>query len=115
MSKTKDHPTSQQVTLGIGARLRTRVKQNTQRQMRRVKKTSKSTIKRMKFALGEHIRVVPLHHPEPPIWIAELSRVRRAPEAETVDCFDGAAHPARASARLGYRNGVGVANAKLFT
>jgi len=29
MSKTKDHPTSQQVTLGIGARLRTRVKQNT--------------------------------------------------------------------------------------
>src|SRR5947209_7236285 len=58
--------------------------------MRRVKKTTKSTIKRMKFALGEHIRVVPLHHPEPPISIAELSRVRREREAETVDFFDGA-------------------------
>ena len=29
MSKTKDHPISQQVTLGVGARLSTRVKQNT--------------------------------------------------------------------------------------
>src|SRR2546430_3269521 len=83
--------------------------------MRRVKKTTKSTIKRMKLALGEHIRVVPLHHPEPPISIAELGRVRREPEAETVDFFDCAAHPAPTSVRLTYRNGVLIANVEVFT
>src|SRR5438876_4221257 len=69
----------------------------------------------MKFALGEHIRVVPLYHPEPPISIAELSRVRREREAETVDFFDGAAHPAPTSARLTYRNGGLIANVEVFT
>ena len=83
--------------------------------MRRVRKTTKSKVKRVKFALGEHIRVVPLHHPKQPISIAELSRVRREREAETVDFFAGEAHPAPISARLTYRNGVLIANVEAFT
>lgn len=68
-----------------------------------------------KFAPGEYIRVVPLHHPKPAISIDELEREKLRRKGEKVDLFDGAPHPAPASAKLTYRNGPLITNVEVFT
>jgi len=65
------------------------------------------------FALGEHIRVVPLHHPKPSVAIDDLARARR--EWDEQDLFDGKAHAAPASAHLTYQGGPLIQNVQVFT
>lgn len=65
------------------------------------------------FQLGEHIRVVPLHHPKPSVAIGDLARARREWDAQ--DLFDGKAHAVPASAHLNYQGGPLIQNAQVFT
>jgi hypothetical protein len=74
------------------------------------KKPAKATAA---FKPGEHIRVVPLHHPKPSIDIADLSR--RGAAAEEGDLFDGQPHPAPASAHLSYNGGPLICNVQVYT
>src|SRR5438445_12674075 len=69
---------------------------------------SRSKTKTKKFQPGEHIRVVPLHHPKPVIAIGER-------EPEGGDLFDGKPHPASASAKLTYRGGALLEKVEVFT
>src|SRR6266446_2800414 len=80
-----------------------------------MKKTTKLTPKSTTFAPGEHIRVVPLHHPKPEYSIDELGKERKGREKEEHDLFDGKAHAAPASAQLIYRGGALIPNGKVFT
>jgi hypothetical protein len=73
-----------------------------------MKKSSKGKRKINKFEPGEHIRVVPLHHPKPVVAIGER-------EPEGGDLFDGKPHPALASAKLTYRGGALLTNVEVFT
>ena len=65
------------------------------------------------FALGEHIRVVPLHHPKPSVAIDNLARARR--EWDEQDLFDGSPHAIPASAHLNYQGGPLIQNVQVFT
>jgi hypothetical protein len=74
-----------------------------------MKRSVKTKSKIKKFQPGEHVRVVPLHHPKPAVSIEEL----RAREDEG-DLFDGNPHPAPASAKLTYRGGALLTNVAVF-
>ena len=74
-----------------------------------MKKSAKTRNKTKKFEPGEHIRVVPLHHPKPAVTIEELR------EREEGDLFDGQPHVAPASAKLTYRGGALLTNVEVFT
>jgi hypothetical protein len=65
------------------------------------------------FGPGEHIRVVPLHHPKPAVAIDELARARA--EGGDQDLFDGKPHPAPPSAHLTYQGGPLIQNVQVFT
>jgi hypothetical protein len=78
-----------------------------------MKKGSASNRNLKMFALGEHVRVVPLHHPKPSVAIDDLARARR--EWDEQDLFDGKAHPAPASAHLTYQGGPLLQNVQVFT
>lgn len=73
-----------------------------------MKKSSKSKRKINKFEPGEHVRVVPLHHPKSVVAIGER-------EPEGGDFFDGNPHPGVASAKLAYRGGALLTNVEVFT
>ena len=77
-----------------------------------MKKANQPAAKSKKFEPGEHIRVVPLHHPKPAVSIDELSRQREGGEQ---DLFDGQPHPAPANAQLTFRNGSLIPNVQVFT
>jgi len=77
-----------------------------------MKKANKPAPKSKKFEPGEHIRVVPLHHPKPAVSIDDLSRQREGGEQ---DLFDGQPHPAPANAQLTFRNGSLIPNVQVFT
>ena len=62
---------------------------------------------------GEHIRIVPLHHPKPAVSVDELARAREAGEEQ--DLFDGRAHPAPARAHLTYEGGPLIQNVQVYT
>ena len=64
------------------------------------------------YAPGEHIRVVPLHHPKPAIGLDELARRR---DEEGRELFDGRPHLAPANAQLTYRGGALLTNVEVFT
>lgn len=70
-----------------------------------MKKSSKPT--------GEHVRVVPLHHPKPSVSIDDLARARRKPEDQ--DLFDGKPHVIPTSAHLTYGGGPLITNVQVFT
>ncbi|MDB6019196.1 MAG: hemagglutinin protein [Pedosphaera sp.] len=78
-----------------------------------MKNTKASSSKVKNFEPGEHIRVVPLHHPKPSVSIDEQSQRRR--EGDDHELFDGKPHPASANAKLTYRNGPLLENAQVFT
>ena len=80
-----------------------------------MKKSSKRTTKHPTFEPGEHIRVVPLHHPKPAISIDELSRRKEKEGEEEQDLFDGQPHPAALDAHLSYRGGPLIPNVEVFT
>ena len=80
-----------------------------------MKKPSKPTTKSTTFAPGEHVRVVPLHHPKPAISIDELAKARKGKEKEERDLFDGKPHAVPASALLTYRKGALLPNVEVFT
>ncbi|TMQ16277.1 MAG: hypothetical protein E6K82_23835 [Candidatus Rokuibacteriota bacterium] len=67
----------------------------------------------VKFAPGEHVRIVPLHYPKPSISIDELGRLRG--EAPDTDLFDGQPHVAAATAQLTYNNGPLLTSVQVFT
>jgi hypothetical protein len=73
-----------------------------------MEKSPRTKSKTSKFEPGEHIRVVPLHHPKPVVAIG-------AREPKGGDLFDGKPHPAAASAKLTYRGGALLTNVKVFT
>jgi hypothetical protein len=73
-----------------------------------MKRSAKVKAKTKKFEPGEHVRVVPLHHPKPVVAIGER-------EPEGGDLFDGKPHPALASAKLTYRGGALLTNVEVFT
>ncbi len=77
-----------------------------------MKKPNPPTTKVKKFEPGEHIRVVPLHHPKPAVSIDDLSRPR---EGGDQDLFDGQPHPAAANAQLTFRNGPLISSVQVFT
>src|SRR5438309_1184609 len=62
---------------------------------------------------GEHVRVVPLHHPKPSVSIDDLARARRRPKDQ--DLFDGQPHPATLTAHLTYNGGHLVTNVQVFS
>lgn len=68
---------------------------------------------RKQFKAGEHIRVVPLHHPKPSVAIEDLAKARR--EWEDQDLFDGKAHAIPATAHLNYNHGPLIQNTQVFT
>src|SRR6185437_3584676 len=76
-------------------------------------KSSKSTAKSQQFAPGEHLRVVPLHHPKPSVSIDDWSRRRDAEDGR--DLFDGKPHTVPANAHLIYSGGPLNLNAEVFT
>lgn len=80
-----------------------------------MKKPNKPTSKSVKFAPGEHVRVVPLHYPKPAISIDEIAKARKGREKEEHDLFDGKAHAAPASAHLVYNKGALLPNVEVFT
>jgi len=85
----------------------------TKQQIKRtMKKINKSKTKSAKFAPGEHIRVVPLHHPKPSVSIDDLKGRRSEGEK---DLFDGKAHAAPANAHLTYNGGPLITNVEVFT
>ncbi len=65
------------------------------------------------FEPGEHVRIVPLHHPKPSVAIDELRRP--GAEGGDQDLFDGKPHPAPASAHLTYQGGPLIQNVQVFT
>src|SRR5207248_1325060 len=67
----------------------------------------------VKFAPGEHVRIVPLHYPKPSVSIDELGRLRG--EAPETDLFDGQPHVAAATAHLTYNNGPLLTSVQVFT
>src|SRR5207253_1398266 len=67
----------------------------------------------VKFAPGEHVRIVPLHYPKPSVSIDELGRLRG--ETADTDPFDGQPHVAPASAHLTYNNGPLLTAVQVFT
>ncbi len=73
----------------------------------------RTSAKTKMFEAGEHVRVVPLHHPKPSVDIDELARARA--ETGDQDLFDGKPHPAPASAHLTYQGGPLIASAQVFT
>jgi hypothetical protein len=75
-----------------------------------MKKSKKSTM----FQKGEHIRVVPLHHPKPLVSIDELGRRREGERGER-DLFDGKSHAAPPNAHLTYNGGPLLGNVEVFT
>ncbi len=77
--------------------------------MKKSKRPRKSTTS---FEPGEHIRVVPLHHPKPSVPIDALGRLREDKER---DLFDGKPHVAPASAHLNYNGGPLLTNVTVFT
>jgi hypothetical protein len=79
--------------------------------MKKPAKSAKSSI----FAPGEHIRVVPLHHPKPAFTIDDLSRARRGPEPDDGELFDGKAHAIPANAHLTYNGGPLIPNVEVYT
>ncbi len=74
-----------------------------------MKRSAKVKSKIKKFEPGEHIRVVPLHHPKPAVSIEELR------EREEGDLFDGKPHVGPATAKLTYRGGALLKNVAVFT
>ncbi len=79
-----------------------------------MKKPSKSSVRSTAtFKPGEHVRVVPLHHPKPSVSIDDLSRMRG--EDEDGDLFDGQPHPAPANAHLSYNGGPLICNVQVYT
>ena len=80
-----------------------------------MKKSSKRTTKHPTFEPGEHIRVVPLHHPKPAISIDELSRRKEKEGEAEQDLFDGQPHPTPLDAHLSYRGGPLIPNVEVFT
>lgn len=80
------------------------------------KSTKKPAAKKAKFAAGEHIRVVPLHHPKPEYSIDELNRARKVrEEGDKSELFDGKAHAVPLNAQLTYRGGALIPNVEVFT
>jgi hypothetical protein len=75
----------------------------------------KSTPSKTTFAAGEHVRIVPLHHPKPAVSIRDLARARRARDEDDSELFDGKPHPAAASALLTYRDGPLLTGAQVYT
>src|SRR5437879_9618660 len=67
----------------------------------------------VKFAPGEHVRIVPLHYPKPSVSIDELGRLRGEPPGS--DLFDGQPHVAAATAHLTYNNGPLLTAVQVFT
>jgi len=65
------------------------------------------------FESGEHVRVVPLHHPKPVLSIDELGRRRR--EGDDRDLFDGKPHAVPINAHLSYGKGPLLANVEVLT
>jgi hypothetical protein len=78
-----------------------------------MKRSPKAKSKTKKFQPGEHIRVVPLHHPKPAVSIEDVRRARR--EWEKGDPFDGKPHAVPAIAKLTYRGGALLQNVEVFT
>src|ERR1017187_8735098 len=77
-----------------------------------MKKSVKS--KSTTFASGEHVRVVPLHHPKPSVAIGDLARTRREQE-DGGDLFDGKPHSIAAGAHLNYNHGPLIPNVQVYT
>lgn len=65
------------------------------------------------FQTGEHVRVVPLHHPKPSASIDDLARGRRGGRDQ--DLFDGKPHALAAPAQLVYMGGPLIPNVQIFT
>jgi hypothetical protein len=65
------------------------------------------------FEAGEHVRVVPLHHPKPSVSIDDIARGRR--EGKDLDLFDGKPHVLAAPAHLTYMGGPLIPNVQVFT
>jgi hypothetical protein len=65
------------------------------------------------FQPGEHVRVVPLHHPKPSVSIDDLARGRRGGRDQ--DLFDGKPHALAAPAKLVYMGGPLIPNVQIFT
>jgi len=89
-------------------------KKITKRPKTTTKKAAKRKTKPSMFAPGEHVRVVPLHHPKPAISIDELGRQRREGDEEG-DLFDGKPHGALVPAHLVYNKGPLLTNVQVFT
>jgi hypothetical protein len=83
--------------------------------MKQAKGTRGSTGRRQaagSFAPGEHVRVVPLHHPKPSVTIDGLKKMREEGER---DLFDGKPHAVAPDAHLTYRKGPLLPNVEVFT
>jgi hypothetical protein len=65
------------------------------------------------FQPGEHVRIVPLHHPKPSVSIDDLARGRRVGKDQ--DLFDGKPHALAAPAQLVYMGGPLIPNVQIFT
>ena len=65
------------------------------------------------FQPGEHVRVVPLHHPKPSVSIDDLARGRRGGRDQ--DLFDGKPHALASPAQLVYMGGPLIPNVQIFT
>jgi len=65
------------------------------------------------FQPGEHVRVVPLHHPKPSVSIDDLARGRRGGRDQ--DLFDGKPHALASQAQLVYMGGPLIPNVQIFT
>lgn len=76
------------------------------------KQTKKKAIGSNIIKLGEHVRIVPLHHPKPSVSIDDLARARMEDEGQ--DLFDGQPHPAPATAHLTYNGGALITNVQVF-
>jgi hypothetical protein len=77
-----------------------------------MKKSKRIRTSTASFESGEHIRVVPLHHPKPSIPIDDLGRPTEQGER---DLFDGKPHAAPANAHLSYNGGPLLTNVTVFT
>src|ERR1700746_567804 len=78
-----------------------------------MKKRTKRTTGSHLIQPGEHVRVVPLHHPKPYIPIDEIARRRREPKDQ--ELFDGKPHPLLTPAHLTYNGGPLITNVQIFT
>lgn len=75
-------------------------------------KKTRTPAKAKMFQPGEHIRVVPLHHPKPSVSIDDLGRRRAGGDQ---DLFDGKPHALAANPNLTYRHGPLLPNVQVFT